>query len=311
MTIKVLFADPTEWLDYRPHLQVAFARAGLDVFLSDTIDEPADIDYIVTAPSSQLQDFTPFCNLKAVLNLWAGVEGITDNPTLKVPLARMVEPGMTQGMVEWVLGHVMRHHLETDRHVLHQDGEWRHNFVPPLAAQRRVTVLGLGALGTAVADRLHSVGFDVCGWSRSSKPGADYPCYTGQEQISEALQSAEILVLLVPQTPRTQNLINAQTLALMPKNAVIINPGRGGLIDDNALLAALDSGHISHATLDVFEVEPLPKNHRFWAHPHVTVTPHVASSTRPEFAAETIAENVKRGESGAPYLHLVDRARGY
>jgi glyoxylate/hydroxypyruvate reductase len=97
----------------------------------------------------------------------------------------------------------------------------------------------------------------------------------------------------------------------MPKGAVILNPGRGPLIDDDALLAALDAGHIGHATLDVFRVEPLPPDHLYWSHPRVTVTPHIAADTRAITASRVIAENIRRGEAGEPFLHLVDRKRGY
>jgi glyoxylate/hydroxypyruvate reductase A len=129
--------------------------------------------------------------------------------------------------------------------------------------------------------------------------------------LKDALALAEIAVLLLPDTAATTNTLNAETLALMPKGAVIINPGRGPLIDDNALLAALDSGHISHATLDTFRVEPLPKDDPYWAHPNVTVTPHVAAETRAKYSALTVAENIRRGEAGEPFLHLVDRSLGY
>ena len=97
----------------------------------------------------------------------------------------------------------------------------------------------------------------------------------------------------------------------MPTGAVIINPGRGPLIDDDALLAALDTDQISAATLDTFRIEPLPTDHPYWAHPKVTVTPHIASETRPKYSALTIAENIRRGEAGEPFLHLVNRSLGY
>jgi glyoxylate/hydroxypyruvate reductase A len=130
---------------------------------------PEEVDYIVYAPNSGLTDFTPFTRLKAVLNLWAGVEDVTGNPTLKVPLARMVDDGLTEGMVEWVTGHVLRHHLGMDTHIHGQDGVWRAGSAPPLARDRTVAVLGLGVLGAACAQALAALNFRVLGWSRSPK----------------------------------------------------------------------------------------------------------------------------------------------
>jgi glyoxylate/hydroxypyruvate reductase A len=158
---------------------------------------------------------------------------------------------------------------------------------------------------------LAHLGFPVTGWSRSPKQIDGLRCLSGEDGLRAALQEADILVLLLPLTPETENLLNADRLALLPPGAVILNPGRGPLIDDDALLAALDRGHLGHATLDVFRTEPLPPEHPFWAHPRVTVTPHIASETRPETAAEVIAENIRRGEAGQPLLHLVDRDAGY
>jgi len=246
-----------------------------------------------------------------VLSLFAGVERIVGNATIAAPLCRMVDPGLTEGMVEWVTGHVLRHHLGTDAHVLGQDGVWRHDVIPPLARHRRVGVLGLGALGLACAEALRGLGFDVAGWSRRPKPGLPFPATSGAEGLAHVLGRSGILVLLLPATPETEGLIDAAALARLPEGAVVINPGRGALIDDAALVAALDTGRLGHATLDVFRQEPLPPEHPFWAHPKVTVTPHIASETRPETAAEAVAENIRRGEAGLPFLHLVDRAQGY
>ena len=310
MSVNVLFAArPDHWRTYETPLKQALAAAGVDATLT-TSAAPEDVDYIVYAPNSEVQDFTPYTRAKAVLNLWAGVENIVGNPTLKIPLARMVDHGLTQGMVEWVTGHVLRHHLGMDRHILGQDGEWRAE-APPLATHRRVTMLGLGALGTACAQMLAHLGFPVTGLSRRAKDIPGITCLSGEDGLQAALQAADILVLLLPLTDETENLLDARTLALLPEGSMIVNPGRGPLIDDEALIAALDRGHVAHATLDVFREEPLPPEHPFWAHPGVTVTPHIASETRPETAAQVVAENIRRGEAGAPFLHLVDRAHGY
>ncbi len=310
MSVNVLFAArPERWETYEAPLRTALSEAGIDANL--VTDMPAhEVDYIVYAPNSGVEDFAPFTRAKAVLNLWAGVEDVVDNPSLRLPLARMVEHGLTQGMIEWVTGHVLRHHLGMDAHICGQDGIWRKD-VPPLAQDRRVTMLGLGALGQACAQALGQLGFAMTGWSRSQKEIDGITCLSGDQGLTSALQAADILVLLLPLTGDTENILNAETLAYLPRGAVIVNPGRGPLIDDEALLAALDSGDIGHATLDVFREEPLPVLHPFWAHPKVTVTPHIASATRPRSASQVIAENIRRGEAGEPFLYLVDRDLGY
>lgn len=311
MTLEILFqGGPDSWAEYRAPLHRALTEAGLEFSLAPETVCPEQVDYVVYAPSSGLVDFAPFTGLRAVLSLWAGVEKIVGNRSIRVPLTRMVDDGLTEGMVEWVVGHVLRHHLNIDHALAHQSGAWvRH--IPPLARHRPVTVLGLGALGAACARQLAALNFPVTGWSRTPREIPGVTCLSGTDGLVTALQRAEILVLLLPLTPDTESLIDAKIIARLPRNAVILNPGRGQLIDDDALLDALDTGHVGHATLDVFRAEPLPAGHPFWTHPRVTVTPHIASETRPETASQVIAENIRRCESGLPLLHLVDRDLGY
>lgn len=311
--MRILFSAPkTDWDDYRDLLAGALEKAGIkaEIVYALNPDDPASIDYIIYAPSSEMKDFTPFTGAKAVLNLWAGVEGLVANTSLTQPLARMVDPGLTEGMVEWCTGHTLRHHLGTDRDVCRQDSTWDVQ-IPKLARDRHVTVLGLGALGCAVGTALASLNFQVAGWSRMLKNVESVSCFAGQAGLETALKSAEILILLLPLTKATENILNEDRLALLPKGAVLINPGRGPLVDDDALVAALARGQVSHATLDVFREEPLPEGHGFWANEKITVTPHIASATRPSSAVNMIVENIQRGERGAPFLHLVDRTQGY
>ncbi len=309
--LNILFsAKPARWDEYEQPLKAAFAAAGLTADLSRD-HAPQAVDYIVFAPNGPVTDFTPYTNAKAVMGLWAGVETVVNNATLTQPLCRLVDPSLTSGMIEWVTGHTLRHHLGMDVHVTKQDGVWRDDTIPPVAADRTVTILGIGALGAACAQALHQLGFPVTGWSRSPKDIPDIRCLHGEDGLKEALKGAEIVILLLPQTPQTENILNDETLALMAQGGFVINPGRGPLIDDQALLRALDSGQLAHATLDVFRTEPLPKEHPFWAHPQVTVTPHIASTTRPETAATIIADNIARGEAGKPFRFLVDRNLGY
>ncbi|MGC1489373.1 MAG: glyoxylate/hydroxypyruvate reductase A [Albidovulum sp.] len=312
MTVNIYFAAGSEnWADYEAPLRTALTEAGIDADLRTDAPDPGLVDYIIFAPGGVISDFAPFTACKGVLNLWAGVERIAINPTLTQPLARMVNNELTEGMVEYVVGHVLRHHLGMDAHLHGQDGIWRNTVLPPLARERPVAVLGLGELGQAAARALAALNFPVMGWSRSAKTIQGVECHAGKDGLDHVLSRAAIVVLLMPLTAETTNIINASRLALMPKGAVIINPGRGALIDDDALLAAADAGHIGHATLDVFRVEPLPPAHPYWSHPRVTVTPHIAADTRVKSACKAIAENIRRGEAGQPFLHLVDRARGY
>ncbi|SEK52077.1 2-hydroxyacid dehydrogenase [Pacificibacter marinus] len=310
MTLNILFSAPPKlWDRYKGALHQALTECGIEAQVSP--DMPAqDTDYIVYAPNPSLTDFTPFTRTKAVLSLWAGVETIVSNTTLTQPLCRMVDDGLQLGMTEWVVGHVMRHHLGMDRHIHGLRGVWDQT-TPPLARDRHITILGLGMLGAAAAQALAQLGFNVTGWSRSAKTIQGITCEHGPDGLQRALATAEICVLLLPNTMATQNTLNAQTLALMPKGAVILNPGRGALIDDDALLSALDTGQIGHATLDVFRIEPLPQDHPFWHRPNVTVTPHIAAETRADTASQVIADNIKRGETGQPLRHLVDRTTGY
>nr|MCU0854566.1 glyoxylate/hydroxypyruvate reductase A [Paracoccaceae bacterium] len=166
--INVLFAArPDSWEAYREALPAAFAARDLAVDLRQDFP-PEEVDYIVYAPNSRVQDFRPYTRAKAVLNLWAGVENVVHNTTLTIPLCRMVEDGLTEGMVEWVTGHVLRHHLGIDAFLAQQDGRWRPAY-PPLARDRRVVVLGLGELGSACARMLAALKFDVAGWSRTPR----------------------------------------------------------------------------------------------------------------------------------------------
>ena len=310
--IHVYFAGhPKSWPTYQPLLAEGLSAAGLQATVSNEAPDPAAVDFIVYSPDGPLQDFGPFTKAQAVLSLWAGVERVVSNPTLTQPLCRMVDPGLTHGMTEWVVGNVLRYHLGLDAHVTVQDGSWRDHLVPPLAADRCVGILGMGALGAASGRALATLGFEVLGWSRRRKRIARIASYSGDKGLATVLSRAEILVLLLPQTPQTTGIINAATLMRMPKGAMLLNPGRGPLVDDAALLGALDRGHIAHATLDVFAKEPLPKVHPYWAHPKVTVTPHVASVTRAPSAVQAIVQNIARAVAGEPLLNQVNPKTGY
>jgi glyoxylate/hydroxypyruvate reductase A len=311
MPIHVYFAGGAKrWPKYEAALRRAFAEAGLDVALSPEAPDPALVDYLIYAPGGPVTDFSPYSRLRAVQGLWAGVERIVGNPTLRVPLCRMVDPALAESMVEWMTAQVLRHHLGLDRFILPREPDWTQPL-PPLARERPVTILGLGELGRAVGQALAALRFPVTGWSRSPQEVPGLRCLHGAAGLEEALAEAQVLVLLLPLTPQTENILDARRLALLPEGAFVINAGRGALIDDAALLSALDAGYVAHATLDVFRVEPLPADHPYWRHPRVTVSPHVAAETRAETSAPIIAENIRRDQAGLPMRFVVDRTRGY
>lgn len=300
--MKVLFAAPDSlWDEWSQALQSACPEMQLH-----RSGPPESFDAIIYAPGGEIEDLSPYTNARLVQSLWAGVEKIVTNSTLTQPLARMVDPGLARGMAEYCSGWVMRAHLRMDHYA--QDGKWRNGQIPPLATERNVTILGMGELGRAVATMLTAIGFRITGYSASGRP------FDGAEVVTDlgkALERAEILVALLPDTADTRGVLNTDNLARLPKGAWIINAGRGSLIDETALVAALDAGHVGHAVLDVFQTEPLPEEHPFWRHPGVTVTPHIAAETRPETAAPVVAENLRRVMAGRVPMHLVNRAKGY
>ena len=311
--MSILFAS-TKWQEYKNPFQQAFKKHGLNFseITTDIKTDKAKVEFIIYDPSSKLTDFSSFVNTRAVLNLWAGVEDLIKNKTLNQPLIRLVDDGMKQGMIEWCLAHVLRHHLNTDIHIKNQDGIWRSNVSPPpLSSEKTIGVLGLGSLGSAVAEALATIGFKVLGWSKTNKNISNIKSFSGLPNLTKVLHSAQILITLLPLTPETKYILNSTTLKLLPKNSIIINPGRGDLINDNHLICLLNSGHISHATLDVFSEEPLNPSHSYWTNPNVTVTPHIAAQTRPHSSAHTISQSIIKIRNGDMPDGLVDRSKMY
>jgi len=313
--IRALYAGyPDRYPEYKICLEEAFQEYKLDVALTDDLKfYPSRVDYIIYSPRGPLQDFSPYINAKAIFNLQAGADDVAKNPTLppSVPLARMVDPGLREGMVEYVVGHVLRYHLSMDQLWEKKNArEWQPRGMP-LARQKTVGILGLGELGSCCANALVGLNFPVIGWSRSMKQMEGIRCCHGPDGLISVLRASDVLVLLLPNTKETYHILNRDNFKQCKKGVYIINAGRGSSIAEDDLLEAINDGTISGATLDVFQTEPLPRNHPFWRHPQVLVTPHIAAKSRPNSASKVIAENIKRAESKRPLLYLVDRAAGY
>jgi len=287
--------------------------SGLDFRVwPDGVGAAGDIEFaLVWQPPPGALKRLP--NLKAILSLGAGIDHILDDQDLPqgVPVVRMVDRTITGSMAEYVLARTLYYHrglhlfAEFQRRRL-----WRH-IEPAEASARRVGVLGLGVIGGAAAAKLAEHGFAVGGWSRREKNLEGVECFHGPEGLSALLAGSEILVCLLPLTAATEGIVDAKALSALPREACFINVGRGGHVVDADLIAALDSGHIAGATLDVFGDEPLSEDHPFWGHPKVAMTPHVASRMSAETIADEVVGTLRRIAAGETPENTVDLERGY
>ncbi len=286
---------------------------GLDIRVWPEIGDPADIDYALAwKPKPGLLASLP--NLKAILSLGAGVDGILSDPTMPrdVPLIRMVDDSLTEGMVDFVVWQVLDWHRQGPVY----RGQQRKALWRPqpqaLARERKAGVMGLGELGRAVAGALAALNFDVSGWSRTPRSIDGITCFHGLGQgLDHFLARSDVLVCLLPLTPDTIGVLGGKTFARLPRGAYVINAARGGHLVEADLLAALGSGQLAGATLDVFAQEPLPGDHPFWRDPRITISPHVASDTHARTAAKSIAASIRRIEAGESLAYVVDLDRGY
>ncbi|MFS8934088.1 2-hydroxyacid dehydrogenase [Cupriavidus taiwanensis] len=271
----------------------------------------AEVEYLIAwqAPAELIARLP---RLKVFFSSGAGVDHVDFSALPEhVPIVRMVEPGIINGMVEYVSLAVLALHRDFFDYVAAKAARiWDPLEVPPASA-RTIGVMGMGALGCAVLERLASYGFNLRGWNRSVREIEGVESFAGPDQLQPFLAGCDMLICLLPLTPATRGILNRELFSLLPAGAALINVGRGPHLVDADLLEALDSGRLSRAILDVTEPEPLPAEHPFWTHPRVFLTPHVASMTQPESAAPILLENVRRHQRGEPLADVIDRFRGY
>jgi glyoxylate/hydroxypyruvate reductase A len=245
-------------------------------------------------------------------SVWAGVERLlADLGTNDLKIVRLVDPQLADTMAEAVLAWVLYLHRDMPAYARQQQQNlWQpRDYIKP--QDKTVSLLGLGALGEAAALRLLAAGFKVNGWSRSKKNLDHMTCFGGIAELPQMLAKTDILVCLLPLTADTRGLLDASTLAYLPKGAALINFARGAIIEDAALLAALDSQQLNHAVLDVFSQEPLPAEQAYWQHPQVTVLPHISAPTDLATAAAIVAGNIARYRETGQLPTSVDSLRGY
>ena len=262
------------------------------------------------APPADLA--TRFPNLELLFSTGAGVDQF-DFAALPahLPVVRMVEPGIVQGMVEYVTHAVLDLHRDMPAYRRAQQQRCWQPLPVRTAAECRVGVLGLGSLGQAVLAQLVALGFEAAGWSRSRHALPGVQCHAGADELDTFLARTQILVGLLPLTDETRGMLDAALFAKLPRGASLVHVGRGPQLVAADLLQALDAGQIAEAVLDVTDPEPLPAADPLWSHPRVRITPHIASATQPQTAARVVIDNLRRHARGESLVGLVDRARGY
>ena len=301
--------------DNAEHWRAGLARhfADLDFRVwPDEVGDPAEIEFAVVW-SPERGALKRFLNLKGIFSLGAGVDHLLRDPDLprNVPIVRLIDDGLTQGMTEYVVHWVLHAHREFPAFADAQRRvEWEKRPMA-VAAERRVGIIGLGQLGKAATVPLVGLGFPVAGWSRTAKDVDGVESFHGADGLRPFLGRTDILVCLLPLTPDTAGVIDADAIQTLPVGAFIINAARGAHVVDDDLIAGLESGHLAGAVLDVFHTEPLPTEHPFWTHPKVIVTPHMASLTNTTSATETVAANIKRLLAGEMPAEVIDLDRGY
>jgi glyoxylate/hydroxypyruvate reductase len=302
------FDDPEAW-------RALFAKEMPDLPVRvwpDKGGDPAEIEFGFIQ-SLQPGELKKFPNLKAVFSGGAGVDHLLKDPEYPrhVPIVKIVQKQMTFGMTQYVVLQVLRLHRQQPAYQAQQREHVWKELPQPGAWDRTVGIMGLGSLGGASAKALAELGFKLRGWSRTRKRMKDIECFHGASGLEPFLKETEILVCMLPLTTETTGLVNARLLSMLPKGACFINVARGKQHVDADLLAALDSGQLSHVTLDVFFPEPLAADHPYWKHPKVTVTPHKAGNSSREAVIRDTLENIKGFRAGKKLRHTVNMSAGY
>jgi len=298
---------PEPWI-----AELTRALPELEIRVWPDAGDRTDIDYVLlwNYPNGFLREFP---KLRAIFSMGAGVDQLMLDPQLpdNVPLVRMVDPGLAVFMREYVAMRVLHYHRDMPTYEAQQRAARWQKLPPVNAARRSVGVMGLGYIGGTCARTLADFGFAVRGWARTPQSLPGVTVIAGADRLVEFLAGLEILVCTLPLTEETRGILNLKNFSQLTRGAWLINVARGAHLVEADLIAALNSGQLAGATLDVFSTEPLPSTHPFWRDPRITITPHSSAMTCPETAAPRVALNIKRDFGGEAMTDVVNRATGY
>jgi len=257
-------------------------------------------------------EVSEFTGLIWVQSLWAGVERLMKAfRDESFGIVRLIDPQLSQTMAEAALAWSLYLHRDMPAYRQQQSKQQWQQLTYTSASERTIGVLGLGALGQISAVKLAEQGFNVLGWSQHQKIIKGITTYCDESGLTEMLAKCDIVICLLPLTRQTKHLLNTQRLAVLPKGASVINFARGGIINSDDLLKLLDSGHLNHAVLDVFEHEPLEQSSDFWQHNKITVLPHISAPTIPGTACKIVAQNINRYFESGTIPKTVNMKQGY
>lgn len=305
-------ASPDERQAWRKALPAALEQVATVRPFEDLTPEEREAARVAIVANPDPSKVAALPNLVWVQSLWAGVERLmAELPADGPQIVRLTDPQMAETMSEAVLAWTLYLHRDMPRYRTQQQNRIWQDHVLKLPQERTVGVLGLGKLGSAAALRLKANGFDVLGWSRSAKAITGVACHHGMDGLRTVLGRSDILVLLMPLTAETRGLLGREELSACKDGAGLINFARGPILDEAALLEALDTGPLDHAVLDVFDAEPLPETHPFWVHDKVTVLPHISAPTIISTASRIVAQNIGGYFADGTVPPGVDRDRGY
>jgi glyoxylate/hydroxypyruvate reductase len=311
--MALLIVDLDRYIGTAQAWRDTFARClpGREIRIWPQAGDLAEIEYLAFM-RPDFDKLPEFPNLKAMFSRSAGVETFIDHPRLpKAPLGKIEPADGDPMMTEYVVMHVLRLHRDMPGYQAAQARrEWRRTrIVRP--EERRIGFLGFGLMAKAPALVLKSLGSPVTAWVRRRRPEAEVPVFDGWDRLEEFLGRTDIAVCLLPLTGETEGIFCARTFAMMPRGAMLVNVGRGKHVVEQDLIVALDSGQLSYAALDALWPEPLPLESPLWAHPQVTVMPHVARRPTVDQLVTEIAANIRSLEAGGRLLQEVDKTLGY